>query len=166
MHIVTDDYTRAGRLRALHDPANPYGRCVYHCDNDVVDHQHVNLEFENGVTASLIMQGHSYADGRSVRLDGAAATLIGHMYRHEQRLELFDKHSGRRELLYSGGLKLSDQHGGGDTGLLRAFVRLLRGELQPDSSTSAQGALESHVMAFAAEEARLSGQVIDLEGWR
>lgn len=166
VHIVTDDYSPAGRRRALRDPANPYGRCVYHCDNDVVDHQHVNIEFENGVTATLIMQGHSYADGRSLRLDGVAATLVGHMYRHEQRLELFDKRSGRRELLYSGGLNLSDQHGGGDTGLLRAYVRLLRGEVQPDSSTSAQGALESHVMAFAAEEARLSGQVIDLEAWR
>ena len=166
VHIVTDDFTRAGRLRAMQDPANPYGRCVYHCDNDVVDHQHVNIEFENGVTATLIMHGHAYADGRTVRLDGTAATVVGHMYRHEQRLELFDKRSGRRELLFSGGLDLSDQHGGGDTGMLRAFVRLVRGEIQPDVATAAQGALESHLMAFSAEYARLTGQVVNLEEWR
>ncbi len=32
-----------------------WGRCVYHCVNDVVDHQVVNMQFKNGTTASLLM---------------------------------------------------------------------------------------------------------------
>ena len=34
-------------------PSNLYARCVYHCDNNVVDHQIVNMLFENNITAQL-----------------------------------------------------------------------------------------------------------------
>ena len=35
--------------------AGPYGRCVYYCDNNVVDHQVVNLQMENDITVTFSM---------------------------------------------------------------------------------------------------------------
>ena len=57
-------------------------------------------------------------------------------------------------------------HGGGDAGLMRAFIAALRGE--PDAlTTSARDSLESHLMAFAAEESRLNGgALIDMAEYR
>jgi predicted dehydrogenase len=150
-------------MRAVEDPANPYGRCVYHCDNDVVDHQHVNIEFANGVTATLIMHGHSYAEGRTLRVDGSNGTLTGELYYHRQRLTLFDKRTGTEKVLYKGGLELDeDGHGGGDNGLMEAFVRLMRGQ-RGGSETDARGSLESHMMAFAAEQSRLESRTIMMD---
>jgi predicted dehydrogenase len=161
--VVTTDFTRKGRLQAIRDSSNPYGRCVYYCDNDVVDHQHVNIEFENGVTATLIMHGHSYAEGRTIRIDGSKATLIGEMYLHRQRIELFDKQTGRKRILLTEGLRLGNAaHGGGDAGLMSAFAALIRGDWKPAAAGGARSALESHLMAFAAEQARTEGKVVEM----
>ena len=160
VRVMATDYTRQGRMRAVEDPANPYGRCVYHCDNDVVDHQHVNIEFDNDVTATLIMHGHSYAEGRTLRVDGSTGTLIGEIYLHRQRLTLFDKRTGKETELLKGGLELDDDgHGGGDEGLMKAFIKMMRGE-QDGAVTGARGSLESHLMAFAAEQSRIEGRTI------
>ncbi|MDX1612818.1 MAG: Gfo/Idh/MocA family oxidoreductase [Candidatus Promineifilaceae bacterium] len=167
VRVMSDDFTPEGRYRALEDPQNPYGRCVYHCDNDVVDHQHVDIEFENGVTATLIMHGHSYAEGRDLRIDGSAGTLIGQLYMHGQRLVLHDKRTGKSKLLLEQPFTLDeDGHGGGDEGLMRSFISLLQDSGQPSMTTDAAGALESHLMAFAADRSRLEGRVVRMEELR
>jgi len=47
---------------------NRYGRCVYHCDNNVVDHQVCAIEFEGGVAASFTMAGHNGGERRRTRI--------------------------------------------------------------------------------------------------
>jgi hypothetical protein len=56
-------------------------------------------------------------------------------------------------------------HGGGDDGLMRAFVGAINGD-RASVLTSAREAVASHLMAFAAEHARVHDEVVDMEAFR
>ena len=157
--VISVDNSYEARLEALN--TGPYGRCVYHCDNDVVDHQVINMEFEGGLTVAFTMHGHSHDNCRTMRYSGTKATLRAH--EGEGELVVHDYLTGREEVVppvYRGG-----GHGGGDTGLMGAFVEALR---NPDSEvlTSCRNSLESHLIAFAAEKSRLEGHIVDMEAYR
>lgn len=141
----------------------PYGRCVYHCDNDVVDHQVVSMQSESGISVTLTMHGHSHEEGRTLRLDGTRATLEGRFNHSQNVIMVHDHLTGRTETVYPLGTHIV--HGGGDAGLMQAFVRGLREGIR-SPLTSAEAALDSHLLAFAAEQARLDGTVIDLAAYR
>lgn len=140
----------------------PYGRCVYHCDNDVVDHQVVDITFESGVTATLTMHGHSFEEGRTLRVDGSRATLLGKFSYSQAWLEIHEHLTGEvTRYTFASEVDQTAGHGGGDAGLMRHFVQAVRGEVSP--LTSARDSLESHLMAFAAEESRLGERVMDMK---
>ncbi len=160
---ISVDLSHASRLRALQ--TGPYGRCVYRAENDVVDHQVVTMEHNDGATVTLIMQGHSDREERTMRIDGTRATLRArfqvsgvsemtvhdHLTDAEERIAVdAGQHSG---------------HGGGDAGLIRAFVEAVRsgGDTSP---ISARMSLESHLLAFAAERSRVTGEMIDMPTFR
>ncbi|MBE2238876.1 MAG: Gfo/Idh/MocA family oxidoreductase [Caldilineaceae bacterium] len=156
-NVISPDVSRAGRQRAIE--RGPYGRCVYHCDNDVVDHQTVLMELESGASVTLVMHGHSNQEHRSMRYDGTKGTLRA---RVDPDVIEVNIHGGRSEQI---AIEPSPTgHGGGDEGIMHDFVRVLRGEIAP--LTTARVSLESHLLAFAAEEARLSGQVIPMADYR
>ena len=156
---VEQDYE--SRLEALR--TGPYGRCVYHSHNDVVDHQTVNMEFEGGLTVTLIMHGHSHREGRSVRYDGARATLLGRSTKADPKITVHDHRSGNAERIPT---HVGDDHGGGDERLMAAFVRTVRGQ-DSEALCSAEEALESHLMCFAAEDSRThNGAVIEMDAYR
>lgn len=75
--VVTADPSAAGRLAALR--TGPYGRCVYRCDNDAVDHQVVTLAFAGGVSATLTVTAFTEESTRTVRLFGTHGEISGHM---------------------------------------------------------------------------------------
>ena len=142
-----------------------YGRCVYHCDNDVVDHQIVNIAFKNGITATLTMHGHSEEEGRTLRIDGSRATLKGKFAHNTAWLAVHEHLTGEVERFrFASEVDQSSGHGGGDSGLMHHFVQVMRGEVPP--LTSARDSLESHLMAFAAEESRLQQKTIHMDSFK
>lgn len=158
--VISVDASLEARRKALE--TGPYGRCVYHCDNDVVDHQIVTMELESGASASLFMHGHSHEECRTLRYDGTRATLRGKFAYSAGEIEIHDHRTGRVEKFEPGAGK---GHGGGDAGLATAFVNGLRSG-RPEALTSARNSLESHLMAFAAEQARVQGSLISMPEYR
>jgi predicted dehydrogenase len=157
--VLAPDPTYDARREAI--TTGPYGRCVYRSDNDVVDHQVVTMEFQGGTSVVMVMQGHSNEENRSMRYDGTRATLRGRFGNHSE-ITIYDKISGKVEQVAIETARSG--HGGGDFGLMGGFVRSLRGEQAP--LTTARDSLESHLLAFAAEEARLQHSVINMEEFR
>ncbi len=150
------------RLDALR--TGPYGRCVYFCDNDVVDHQTINMELEDQTTITMTMQGQGDEECRSMRYDGTQATLYGKFSSRGHKIAIKDHLRGTVESIPVIARDASG-HGGGDYGIVRSFINAVKGN-PDDSVTTARESLESHLLAFAAEEARLNRSVVHMPEFR
>ena len=160
-----EDYSDEAKQRIL--MTSQYGKCVYRCNNDVVDHQVVNIEFEKGVTANFTMHGFSEKEGRTLRIDGTEATLIGEFHDAYKKMILYNHLSGEEKIVVDQKLALSTvEHGGGDSKLVDAFLETLINPKIKQPLTNARDCLESHLMAFAADESRLKGTIIDMDEFR
>jgi hypothetical protein len=120
------------------------------------------MELESGTSATLFMHGHSNEECRTMRYDGTRATLRGKFAYTTGEIEIHDHLTGRIEKIDP---EMGAGHGGGDEGLVSAFVRALRAG-QPQVLTSARNSLESHLMAFAAEKSRLESSVVSIPDYR
>ena len=123
----------------------PYGRCVYRCDNDVVDYQTVTMQFANGVQGTLTMTAFSHDGYRTIQIRGTNGTVMGNFEKNALYLNIYGKKPQKIRLP-----KTLGGHGGGDTGLIRAFA-------EGYSKTDINQSIHSHVMAYAAESSRLNG---------
>ena len=132
---------------------SPYGRCVYACDNDVVDNQIVMMKFENGVTANLRMTAFTKAGGRIIKVYCTNGEIEFDAHQEFIDVKLFNAKTERihtKELIESG-----YGHGGGDAGIVKGLYNLLTGNAE--GGTTLEASIESHLMGFAAEESRLAG---------
>lgn len=159
--IITDDPTEVGVLSAL--ASGPYGRCVYACDNDVVDQQVVNMRFANDATASFTMTAFTRGRGRETRLFGTRGEIFG----DSRHIHVYDFLTEEHEVIDTqvisdGGI--GSGHGGGDFELMRAFVRALASGDPRHILSGSDASLESHLMVFAAEKARHDGVVSRMPG--
>ena len=128
----------------------PYGRCVFHCDNNVVDHQTVNLEFEGNIHATFTMTAFTQDCRRTIKVTGTLGEIEGDMAKNALTLRRFGRPEETFDLNEEGGQ--FSGHGGGDFGLMASFCRLIaRG------GGAGLTGVESHVMALAAEASRLDG---------
>lgn len=141
----------------------PYGRCVYYCDNNVVDHQVVNMEMENGLTITLTMSAFTAKGGRYMIYMGTQGSMIADMAKNQIEVQPFGKDS----FVIDFNLEGRDGHGGGDAVLIEEFVDELLNPGQSVCITSIDASMESHFMAFASEESRLhNGLSINMDEYR
>jgi predicted dehydrogenase len=142
---------------------NPYGRCVWHCDNDVVDHQSVMIEFNSQATATHNMIGATSRPCRILHIIGTRGEIQGVMEDGYFYLRQFNPVKGREYTERKIELDVAnDSHGGGDLLLVEDFVRVLRGEKPSISSTSLEQSIDGHRIGFAAERSRRSNSQVEL----
>ena len=139
----------------------PWGRCVYECDNDVVDNQVVNMEFAGGRTACFTMTAFNAGGHRKSRLFGTR----GEIYGDGRNIELFDFLTRKRSVIDTNVADgtIAGGHGGGDEGLMGAFLRAVATGDRSAILSGPDETLESHRMVFAAERARREDRVVHLE---
>ena len=154
--MLTEEVTEASVTAALRD--GPYGRCVYDCDNDVVDHQVVNIEYAGGVTASLTMTAFTPMAFRKTRIFGTRGMLEGDGY----TVSVFDFLTGTTsatQLLDPYDAEAGEGHLGADAALTRSFLAAVRDRDPSQILTSPAVSLHTHATVWAAERARRSGTV-------
>lgn len=159
--VLTSDQSEEGVLEAL--KTGPYGRCVYHCDNDVCDNQVVIIEFKNGVNVSFTLSGFTNNMCRTIKimceLGEIRATDDGEIIEitrfNSNKLEKTVKTVIRPE-------KVEGFHGGGDSLLMEDFIASLEDDTA-ECKTAIERSIESHIMAYAAEESRVNSVVIDMD---
>ena len=156
VNVLTPDVTVEGVTEALR--TGPYGRCVYGCDNDVVDHQVVNLLFANGATASFTMTAFTRQRDRETHIFGTH----GEIYGNGSTIQIYDFLTDQTETIQtdraSDGSILTG-HGGGDYGIMQRFVTALSTGDRSQILSGPDETLETHLMVFAAEAARREGRV-------
>ena len=159
-NILQPEPTEDNILKTLDE--TDYGKCVFKMDNDVVDHQTVNMLLEDGITVTFQMLGFTNHQTRYLRVFGTEGELWGNFSERKIYVQRFNKEVQEFDLNTENGD--FSGHGGGDTGLIYDVIRLYRGDtFDTTSVTYLQNSVESHYMAFAAEKSRLEdGNVMDL----
>lgn len=155
LNVITPEFTEEAVLQALAE--GPYGRCVYECDNDVVDHQVVNLLYANGATASFTMTGLSEFGDRRTTIFGTRGELRGDL----SKLVIYDFRSGETTTIDTipsdapaGG------HWDGDVNTLKAFMTAVGTGDTSYILSGAEETLETHLTVFAAEQSRREGRTV------
>lgn len=159
VNVLTPDTSLKGVIKALRE--GPYGRCVYECDNDVVDNQVVNMLFEGGRTASFTMTAFNKGGHRTTRIFGTKGEIYGdgsiiHHYNFlSDKTDVIETNASDSSI--SGG------HGGGDQGVMDSFVSAIANNDQSRIVSGLDETLESHLIVFAAEKARKENKVINIK---
>ena len=161
-NVLTPDLTPEGITQALTD--GPYGRCVYACDNDVVDHQVVNMDFAGGQIATFTMSAFTPWEERKTKLFGS----LGQLYGDGSTIEHYDFLTEQLKIYETPPVdqSLMEHHGGGDFNLMTSFVSAVANDDPEPILSGPKESLETHRMVFAAEEARRNRKVVNLEQFK
>ncbi|MBQ8981832.1 MAG: Gfo/Idh/MocA family oxidoreductase [Eubacterium sp.] len=152
---------------ALMKSDNPYARCIYKCDNDVVDHQSVLVNFESGATGTHNMVGGSAEPRRNIHIVGTKGELFGNFEDSKYTVLKInpspDAHNEECDVeevdlnVHGDMVGAYGGHGGGDERLAADFVKFVRGENPSLACTSIFDSVAGHLSVYLADKSRENG---------
>lgn len=138
-----------------------YGKCVYRCDNDVVDHQTVNMQFESGATATFSMCAFNRG-GRFLHVMGTKGELHASLEENGS-IRVYDFETKTENVTPISSVDgIVGGHGGGDAGIVNAVYGCLTGDVCVKEIPTIEESCHNHMLVFAAEESRKTGGVIEI----
>jgi predicted dehydrogenase len=152
--MVSHDHSREAHYKAIQ--TGPYGKCVWKCDNDVVDHQVVNLQFDRDITATFTMTAFTLDGGRLLRAHGTT----GELQFNESTITIktfADQNVQKIQIGAEAG-----GHGGGDARVLENWLLALHSRDGASVVANAQESLASHTVVFAAEKSRREKKMVQV----
>ena len=160
MHAPHPDFTDEEMLELLKNTT--YGNCVYHSDNDVLDHQVVNMEFEDGVTATLTVNAFN-TGGRYTRVYGTKGEFSAYMSDKEILVRTFADKEKHYIPVTETEESIAGGHGGGDYGIITDLHNFISGNEVKFGASEIQISTINHMIGFAAEESRHNKTVVSLD---
>ncbi|MCR5656889.1 MAG: Gfo/Idh/MocA family oxidoreductase [Butyrivibrio sp.] len=162
--VLSVDQSEEALMKAIEE--GPYGRCVFHCDNNVCDHQVAIFEFENGVHASFNLSGFTNRMCRTIKVMCENGEIRGDDELNEIEVTRFTSNSLEAPYVKKYNPDMQEGfHGGGDTGLIEQFLDMLEND-NIEALSAIDRSIESHIMALAAEKSRVEGRTIDISEMR
>ncbi|TCO53189.1 Gfo/Idh/MocA family protein [Actinocrispum wychmicini] len=160
LSVVTDTPAEDALTHAL--THGPYGRCVYTCDNDVVDHQVVALDFANGVTATHTVTAFTDMARRQTRIFGTHGSIDSDG--HQITLQDFRAHPATRTTTIHPDRERQGtaSHGDGDQAAVAAFLTAVATGDTSHIRSGPQESLDSHRAVWAAEHARRTNTTVTM----
>lgn len=159
---LPEDPAKQGEAILEYLRTTPYGKCVYHCNNNQPDHYVMSMQFESDVTVNFSIEAFTSYGGRRTRIMGTMGDIVGNM----ETFTHTDFRTGKSQVYDAKTMDAFNYegvgHGGGDAGMIRDWVEAIRNQDASLMSTPLDTSLESHLMAFAAEESRVENKIIEL----
>ena len=161
--VVCLEQTEDALRQALQ--AGPYGRCVYRCDNNVCDHMSILMEFDGGITATFSLTAQTSDIHRDIHIMCQHGEIHADDLDGRITVSHFRPNQAEQVQVRTFMAENYDRgHGGGDDGIMEDFTA---GLSQPtESRSSISRSVESHLMACAIEQARLTGTVVNMTQYR
>lgn len=141
-----------------------YGKCIYKCDNDVVDHQTVNMLFEDDITVTFTMNAFN-TGGRFINIMGTKGQIRASLGDNKPISVYNIETNSTEEIESTGSNSITAGHGGGDTGIVKTLYDYIISEYEGNCVPSIEESCYNHLIVFAAEQSRAENCVIDVEDY-
>ncbi len=140
-----------------------YGKCVYKCDNDVVDHQTVNMIFEDDITVTFTMTAFA-VDGRYINIMGTKGQIRACLGDNSP-IKIFSFSNEFEEIESTGSNSITAGHGGGDEGIVKTLYDYITDNYNDNCVPTIDESCYNHLIVFAAESSRKQNNVVNMENF-